>query len=161
MTMSHKPLLAVAFTIAAAAAASAREPNPSETWPGFRGHDMNGVAATAKIPERWTTKEHVKWSVPIAGHGWSSPIVWGDTVFVTSAISSKPFKQPTPGLYGNDYIADMQAQGLSDDEITKRVQARDNELTSEADEIRYMVYALDARTGKIKWQREAIKTRPF
>jgi len=159
--MSPKPLLAVAFTIAAAAAASAREPNPSETWPGFRGHDMNGVAATAKIPERWTTKENVKWSVPIAGHGWSSPIVWGDTVFVTSAISSKPFKQPTPGLYGNDYIADMQAQGLSDDEITKRVQARDNELTSEADEIRYMVYALDARTGKIKWQREAIKTRPF
>src|SRR5262245_59277924 len=157
--MSPKSFLAVAFSIVTAAAVSAREPSPAETWPGFRGHDMNGVAPTAKIPDRWTTKENVKWSVPIAGHGWSSPIVSGDTVFVTSAISSRPFKKPTPGLYGNDYIADMQAQGLSDEEITKRAQARDNELTAEADEIRYMVYALDARTGKIKWAREAVKAK--
>lgn len=152
---------AVAALCLAAATASAGEPNPAETWPGFRGHEMTGVAPSAKIPDRWSTTDHVKWAVPIAGHGWSSPIVWGDTVFVTSAISSRPFKQPTPGLYGNDYIADMAAQGLSDEEITKRAQARDNELTAEADEIRYMVYALDARTGKVKWEREAVKTRPF
>jgi len=55
----------------------------------------------------------------------------------------------------------MQAQGLSNEEISKRAQARDNEMADEADVIRYMVYALDARTGKIKWEREAIKTRPF
>ena len=43
----------------------------------------------------------------------------------------------------------------------KRAQARDNELPSEASEVRYMVYALDAATGKIKWEREAIRTTPF
>jgi outer membrane protein assembly factor BamB len=159
--MIQRSIVAVALFISFAATVSAREPNPAETWPGFRGHEMTGVAPSAKIPDRWSTTDHVKWAVPIAGHGWSSPIVWGDTVFITSAISSRPFKKPTPGLYGNDYIADMAAQGLSDDEITKRAQARDNELTAEADEIRYMVYALDARTGKVKWEREAIKTKPF
>jgi hypothetical protein len=60
----------------------------------------------------------------LPGIGWSSPIVWGDTVFVTSAIGSKPFKQPTPGLYGNEYIAELEAQGLSDEEIVRRAQAR-------------------------------------
>ena len=137
------------------------DPKPEDTWPGFRGHEMSGVAPSAKIPERWSTTRNVKWAVPIAGHGWSSPIVWGDTVFLTSAISSKPFKKPTPGLYGNEYIAEMQAQGLSNEEIGKRSAERDGESTAEADEIRYMVYALDARTGKVKWEREAVKTRPF
>jgi outer membrane protein assembly factor BamB len=159
--MSHKPFLIVALSLTTAVAVNAREPGPADTWPGFRGHDMNGLAATARIPDRWSTQEHVKWSVPIAGHGWSSPIVWGDTVFVTSAISSREFKKPTPGLYGNEYIAEMVAQGLPDAEISKRAQARDNELAAEADDIRYMVYALDAKTGRIKWEREAVKTMPF
>src|SRR3954451_13401759 len=155
--MSHQSLLLAMLIVALRAA----PPTPDETWPGFRGHEMSGVARAARIPERWSTTEHVKWSVPIAGHGWSSPIVWGDTVFVTSAISSKPFKQPTPGLYGNEYIAELQAQGLSDEEILRRTQARDSELSSEAAEIRYMVYALDASTGKIRWEREAVRAVPF
>jgi outer membrane protein assembly factor BamB len=157
----NRTLLTIAMVLATIGTISAREPKPEDTWPGFRGHEMNGIAATAKLPDNWSRTEHVKWAVPIAGHGWSSPIVWGDTVFVTSAISRRPFKKPTPGLYGNEYIAEMQAQGLPDAEIGKRAQARDNEMTDEASEIRYMVYALDARTGKIKWQREAIKTKPF
>jgi outer membrane protein assembly factor BamB len=102
----------------------------------------------------------VKWSVDVPGYGWSSPIVWEDTVFVTSAIS-KSFKKPTPGLYGNEYIAEMQAQGLPMAEIMKRAQARDNEMPEESDDVRYMVYALDAATGKIKWEREAAKALPF
>ena len=157
--MRNVCLLLVASTISAGFAVA--DPKPEDTWPGFRGHEMSGVAASAKIPERWSTRQNVKWAVPIAGHGWSSPIVWGDTVFVTSAISSKPFKKPTPGLYGNEYIAEMQAQGLSNEEISKRSADRDGESAAEADEIRYMVYALDARSGKIKWEREAIKTTPF
>jgi outer membrane protein assembly factor BamB len=161
--MLYKPFVATTFCVVAVSTLTltAREPKPEDTWPGFRGHEMSGVAATARIPDTWSTSEHVKWAVPIAGHGWSSPIVWGDTVFVTSAISSQPFKKPTPGLYGNEYIAEMAAQGLSDEEISKRAQARDNELTAEASEIRYMVYALDGKTGKIKWEREAIRTKPF
>jgi outer membrane protein assembly factor BamB len=121
---------------------------------------MTGIAPGSRIPERWSGGQNVSWKREIPGHGWSSPIVWGDTLFVTSGISSKPFKQPTPGLYGNDYIAELTAQGLSNQEIMRKVRERDNEAPEESDQIRYMVYALDARTGNVKWEREAHKARP-
>jgi hypothetical protein len=72
-----------------------------------------------------------------------------------------PFKQPTPGIYGNDFIAEMRAQGLSSAEINTRLRARDNEVPEESDEIRYMVYAFNAETGALKWEREAHKGLPF
>jgi outer membrane protein assembly factor BamB len=153
--------LSTMLVAAAVSAAAASAPKPEDTWPGFRGHAMSGVARSSRIPERWTARHGVKWAVPVAGNGWSSPIVWGDTVFVTSAISSKPFKKPTPGLYGNEYIAELRAQGLSNEEISKRSYERDNESAEEATEVRYVVYALDAGTGKVKWEREAVRSVPF
>lgn len=130
------------------------------TWPGFRGHEMSGVAPRAKVPDQWSSTQNVKWAVPIVGHGWSSPIVWGDTVYVTSAVGGRAFKQPSAGLFGNDYIAELQAQGITGAEMMKKIQERDNEMPGEASELRYMLYALDARTGKVKWEREAIKALP-
>src|SRR3954464_3091476 len=121
-------LLCVATTSLSAA------PKPEDTWPGFRGHEMSGVAPGATIPERWSTTDHVKWAVPVAGHGWSSPIVWGDTVFITSAISSRPFKKPAPGVDGKQVIGGMQGEGGPEEKIGKRAQARDNELEAETDE---------------------------
>ncbi len=133
---------------------------PELTWPGFRGHDMSGVAEKARIPNEWDTKKNVKWAVPIEGNGWSSPIVWGDTIFVTAAVGTKPFKKPSTGLFGNDYIAELQQQGVTGPDLMKKIQERDNEMPSEASELRYMVYALEARTGKTKWEREAVKMVP-
>ena len=135
-------------------------PKPEETWPGFRGHGMSGIAPGGVVPAKWSATENVRWKVSVPGQGWSSPIVWGDTVFLTAGISSKPFKQPTPGIYGNEYIAELQRQGLSGEEVMRRVRARDNESPEESDEIRYMIYALDAATGEIKWEQEAHKGRP-
>ena len=124
-------------------------------WPGFRGPGMSGLALDAKLAERWSTTEGVRWAVDVPGHGWSSPVVAHDTVFLTSAIGTKAFKQPSPGIYGNDYIAELRAQGLSSAEVNRRLRARDSELPEESDAIRYMVYAFDARTGAVKWEREA------
>jgi outer membrane protein assembly factor BamB len=146
--------------VALLAVAAQANPKPEDTWPGFRGHAMSGIAPGARVPERWSSKQNVAWMAAVPGQGWSSPIVWGDTVFVTSGISGKPFKQPTPGLYGNEYIAELRGQGLSSEEVMKRVRARDNESPEESDEIRYMVYALDAKTGAIRWEREAYKATP-
>jgi outer membrane protein assembly factor BamB len=151
------PLFVTLFVTASSATAN---PKPEETWPGFRGHDMSGVAPGGAAPGTWSATENVRWKVSVPGQGWSSPIVWGDTVYLTAGISGKPFKQPTPGLYGNEYIAELQRQGLSGEEVMRRVRARDNESPEEADEIRYMIYALDAATGKIKWEQEAHKGRP-
>src|SRR5688500_4783057 len=96
-------------------------------WPGFPGAPGNGLSTPATLAIRWSPTENGGWAVDVPGRGWSSPIVWNGRVYVTSAISGKPFKQPTPGLYGNDYIAELRKQGLPDAEVMRRVQARDNE----------------------------------
>jgi outer membrane protein assembly factor BamB len=130
-------------------------------WPQFRGPSGSGVADESALPERWSKTENIAWSIEVPGRGWSSPIVWRDRVFVTSAISPGAFKAPSTGIYGNDYAAELSKQGLSDDEVVKRVVNRDIELTSETGDIRYMVYALEANTGKVVWEREAHRGQPF
>ena len=129
-------------------------------WPQFRGPGGLGVADGAKLPERWSTTENVAWVTDIPGRGWSSPIVWRNRIFVTSAINSGEFKQPWTGIYGNDYIAELTKQGLPPEEVYRRSIARDIELTAESGDVSYVVYALDARTGKIVWQHEAHRGKP-
>jgi outer membrane protein assembly factor BamB len=114
-----------------------------------------------KLPTAWSAKENVKWSADVKGRGWSSPVAWNNTVYITSAISGGAFKAPSTGIFGNDYVAELMKQGLADEEINKRVIARDIELTAESGEIRYMVDAFDASTGRLKWEREAHKGLPF
>ncbi len=61
----------------------------AQEWPQFRGR-MAGVAVDhPDLPETWSTTENVRWVVDIPGVGWSSPVVWGDHVFVTSACGAE------------------------------------------------------------------------
>lgn len=133
----------------------------SDDWPGFRGPKANGVASSASAPTTWSKTDNVRWSVDVPGRGWSSPIIWKNVVYLTSAIGTKPFKQPSPGLYGNDYIAELRAKGVPPAEVSRLVRERDNEVPEESDEIRYMLYAFDASTGKLLWEREAHKGLPI
>jgi outer membrane protein assembly factor BamB len=68
----------------------------ADNWPQFRGPQSDGVAAT-KIPSQWGTDSNVQWKVKIPGLGWSSPIVCGDKVFVTTAITDNQTK-PSGGF---------------------------------------------------------------
>lgn len=74
--------LALLLTMTLASAARA------ENWPGFRGPTGQGVSAETGIPTTFSATENVAWKTPIPGQGWSSPIVWGDRVFVTTATDS-------------------------------------------------------------------------
>jgi outer membrane protein assembly factor BamB len=83
-------------------------------------------------------------------------------VFLTTAVNvGGDFKEPSTGIYGNDYAADLTAQGLSDDEVMSRVIARDIELRNESGEVRYVVMALSAKSGEVLWEREAHRGKPF
>ena len=93
--------------------------------------------------EKWSTTDNVAWAVDMPGRGWSSPIVWRDRVFVTSAISPGAFKAPSTGIFGNDYVAELKKQGLPDEEVNKRVIARDIELTER--DRRHPLHGLRAR----------------
>jgi hypothetical protein len=110
-------LLFAAFAVLAALPASAGEQpsktDPSANWPRFRGPDANPVGTHPNLPTEWSTTENVEWAAEVPGVGWSSPIVWGNRIFLTSATSPSEMKGPSLGTdFSNDYIAELQAQGL-------------------------------------------------
>src|SRR6202163_2643633 len=74
----------------------------AEDWPSFRGKNAAAVADGAAVPANWDAEKGVNilWKTPIPGLAHSSPIVWGNRVFVTTAISSKPDVGFKRGLYG-------------------------------------------------------------
>jgi outer membrane protein assembly factor BamB len=111
---------------------------PAGQWPSFRGPQAAGVADGQRLPDQWdgTTGQNVLWRTSIPGLAHSSPIVWGDTVFVTSAISSRKDATFKPGLYGDG--------DASDDRSLHR----------------WVLYALDKRTGRIRWERVAREGAP-
>ena len=56
-----------------------------DNWPSFRGPDMQGHSDSTGLPLKWSDKENVTWSTPIHGKGWSTPVVWGNQVWLTTA----------------------------------------------------------------------------
>jgi hypothetical protein len=71
-------------------------------WPQFRGPNASGVDSSAPAPVRWnsSTGENIRWRAPIPGLAHSSPIIWGDRIYVTTA--TQPGKADLKvGLYGD------------------------------------------------------------
>ena len=74
----------------------------AQEWPRFRGPDAAGITASPDdpaLPETWSTTENVAWRTEIPGVGWSSPVVWGRTVFVTAVLTDGEVEAPIGGLY--------------------------------------------------------------
>jgi outer membrane protein assembly factor BamB len=115
-----------------------RAPKPGVDWPQFRGISAGGVAEGFSLPTTWDAKSgtNVIWKTPIPGLGLSSPVVWGDEIFLTTAISGKVDASLKVGLYGD--------------------------ITSVQDdtEHEWRLYALDKKSGAIKWQRTVHKGVP-
>ena len=129
-------------------------------WPQFRGPQSNPVGTHAQLAERWSKTENVEWSQEIPGRGWSSPIVTGGKVYLTTVTTDGKSKQPQAGAeYSNEYVAELQKQGLSGPEILKRLQERDIELPSEVT-VHYLLYRLDLKTGNVEWKKEFYTGRP-
>ncbi len=68
-------------------------------WPQFRGADARGIGESDRLPIVWGPGTNISWTADIPGRGWSSPIVWGTNVFVTTAVSEGPEEAPKKGLY--------------------------------------------------------------
>jgi len=119
---------------AGASAPSRPDPNsPTGSWPSFRGKQASGIAERQNLPDRWDGKtgENILWRTPIPGLAHSSPVVWGNRIFVTSAHSSDPNATFRPGLYG------------------------DGDASKDRSQHKWIIYALDKRTGKVLWERVA------
>ncbi len=126
-----------------------------ETWPSFRGSDGSGLPAASGLPNSWSKDENIGWVNEVPGRGWSSPIVWGSRVFVTSAVSEGEFKEPSKGIFGNDYIAELQSQGLSMEEAAKKTFERDLEPTGDdSAPVTRLLTAFDTSNGETVWQKQ-------
>lgn len=107
-------------------------------WPGFRGPRGSGVADGSHLPVTWdaSTGRNIAWKTAIPGFAHSSPIAWGDRVFVSTAVSQDPNPYFRPGYYPDGDSAD------------------DNSVH------RWRLYCLDRRTGRIIWDRVAHEGAP-
>jgi outer membrane protein assembly factor BamB len=76
---------------------------PATHWPTFRGPNASGVAEGFASPTTWNVPagENVKWKTPIAGLGHSSPVIWGNYLFITTAKGEKIDTKLRVGLYGD------------------------------------------------------------
>src|SRR5580693_4297604 len=143
-------------TIFAISIAFAADPE----WPSFRGPSSNPSVANANLPEKWSTTSNIEWTAAIPGLGWSSPIVAGKNIFLTTVTTDGQAKQPQVGTdYSNDYVAELSKQGFKDKELLDRLNARDFELPNQVS-LHYFLLSIDLDSGKINWKREFYAGHP-
>jgi outer membrane protein assembly factor BamB len=127
-------VLSIAVLTALAAWPATSEHNPH--WAQWRGPDGQGIA-TGDYQDTWSETQNVAWKTAIPGRGHSSPIVWGDRVFLTTSVEGKH----VPGRTAPDHLGfDMKPGYLNPDS------------TAVDYDYALSVLAIDARTGKILWQ---------
>lgn len=82
--------------------------SPDGNWPSFRGPYAAGVADEQNLPDAWSgeTGHNIKWKIRIPGLAHSSPIIWGDKLIVTTAISGRGEADFKAGLYGEGTASD-------------------------------------------------------
>jgi outer membrane protein assembly factor BamB len=138
------------------ACAFAAEPE----WPGFRGPSSNPAVTNTGLPDKWSKTSNIEWTADLEGLGWSSPIVSGKKIFVTTVTTDGKAKQPQIGTsYSNDYVAELSKQGLKGKELLDRLNARDFELPNEVS-LHYWLYSIDLDSGKVNWKREFYSGHP-
>ncbi len=116
------------FTVALAATCQRGTAAAAPQWPQFRGPSARGVDDSFALPTTWNVPkgEYVLWATPIPGLAHASPIIWGDRIYVTTAV--RPGKAELKiGMYGSGDSAD--------DKITHQ----------------WRLLALDKATGRIVW----------
>ena len=104
-------------------------------WPQYRGAASDGLAEGDTLPDTWSTTENVVWKVDVPGWGWSSPIIWGDRIFVTSAVGEHDREDIVVGGYPGGHV--------------------------QPDDVhRWMTYCFDFDTGAMVWEQEAWRGVP-
>jgi outer membrane protein assembly factor BamB len=127
-------LIVVSLTTAGSAA----------NWPQWRGPDGSGISNEKNLPASWTPTTNIKWKAAIPGRGHSSPIVWGNRVFVTTAVEG----DVVPGAKAVKHMNDGK-EFLHPDSI-----GADHKHT-------FKVIALNRDSGKILWEATAWEGTPY
>jgi outer membrane protein assembly factor BamB len=137
-----KTIVILSLCLAPGAVLRAAEPSadPMDNWHQWRGPLANGVAVRGDPPVHWDAQTNIKWKAELPGRGVSTPIVWGDQVFVLTAVDTKkpagPKDLPRP-----------------DPRFEKKTQPTTTYH-------QFVVLCIDRATGKVRWQRIATEQVP-
>lgn len=128
MSIARNLTILTAFAVVPAAFA--------EHWPQFRGTDHDNLATGVELPQEWSATKNVRWKTPVEGRGWASPVVWGDKVFIATAVQEVEGKDTAPppnyrsGRVGADSV------------------------------FRWEIHCLDRDTGEGLWKQVAFRGNP-
>ncbi len=106
-------------------------------WPQFRGDQSLGVATNQNLPTTWSPTQNIAWKTAVPGFGWSSPVVWGDQIFITSVVRDGDVEPPKKGLYFGG-----------------------ERRTPSTNTQHWMVFSFDWQTGKTNWAKEVHAAAP-
>jgi outer membrane protein assembly factor BamB len=109
----------------------------NDQWPQFRGPQASVAVDDPALPDTWSQTDNVVWKLDVPGVGWSSPVVWDDHIFLTSAISEGAVEAPKMGLFFA------------------------GERPTSTDVHRWMVYDIDFKSGHVRWEREVRRAAPL
>ncbi len=115
-------------------------------WPQFRGVGRSGQEAEDQLPSEWSKEKNVQWKASIPGYAWSAPIVSGDKVFVTTAVSDKQTK-PKGGFGGGGFGKGGGKGGFGRRQPPDAV-------------YKWEVYCLNRADGKVLWKQTAVEKKP-
>ena len=132
--------LLVGFVVLNSHVGAANEPS----WPQWRGPSGQGVSVEKNLPTEWSTNKNVKWKAAIPGQGHSSPIIWGNKVFLTTAVQG----ELVPGAKAVVHM-DGGKEFLHPDSIGANYKHQ------------FKVLCLDRKTGKILWEQTAFEGTPY
>ena len=114
----------------------------AENWPQFRGPRGDNVPSDTKSASDWDQNKNVQWKFKIPGQGWSSPIIWDNKVFITTAVQ-KGTSQPQPSV-----------------QPRRPSRGGGRSRTPPKSDFSWGIYCLDLDTGRELWKRVAFEGRP-
>ncbi|MFC1607705.1 PQQ-binding-like beta-propeller repeat protein [Candidatus Latescibacterota bacterium] len=117
-----------------------------KNWHQFRGPDSNQLPSTTNLPVSWSATKNLSWTYELPGSGWSSPIIWGNRVFVATAISDDQSQEQRAYRKARS----QSGSGNSRDRDKKPVV-----------EYSYELHCLDLDSGKVLWKKVAYKGVPY
>ena len=133
------------LTLLALAFSACGNPPAAASWPQWRGPESQGVSSESNLPSEWSTTKNIVWKTPIPGRGHSSPIVWGNKLFITTAIQGELI----PGVKTLQHFT-------ADGDVFLHPDVVGGEY-----EHTFKVLCLDTETGKILWEGTAYKGRVY
>lgn len=137
-----KIVLALPGLLLSATLATAGEKavNPVDQWPHWRGPLASGFAPSANPPIQWDEKTNIRWKAPVPGRGSSTPIVWGDQVFVATAVDTGKEAKP--------------------EDLPRADPKLERKTTAPKTYHQFLLICFDRATGKVRWQKVATERVP-